>query len=591
MTSKPPELAGLVDAPELAIRLGVSLATIRSWRKRGVPWLPKPIGKIDGLVWRAEDLQGIEERMASRTAQSSAEIQAQQRRAKGAYYTPNQAAEVLAEWLVRGPGERYLEPSFGDGAFISAVNLFSNNTFNQRPNWIAYELDSKVAGDAIKSGLLLRHDVVKGDYLADGKTTPVDAVIANPPFVRLRNLPKPQVEAAQAANLSVTGSLMASSGSVWMPFLAKMTTNLTQGGRMAVVLPLDFTYVAYARSMWQFIAKNFSSIRIVRIHDRVFPDINQDVMILLADGYGGNTKSLRFEACNSVQDFSLGRFAVRSTIKVSDVVEGERAFQLALLKPELQKLIRTDFGGCLDAAGTLGNFRIGYVAGDKAFFHPLSKTVGTYRLPKSSLFPSMINARKMRGHGLHTSKMSKDVADLLWLPGEKLSVGEKSYIDHGVASGVSSGYKCAIREPWYKVPGVRTPDAILTVFSETPLLVVNDAGFFASNSLLCFYLLNGSVESFVQRWYTPLTLLSIGLQVHSLGGGVMVMVPNEAASVKIPRLAENKSRIKNIEYSLTQGDIVGAYESGNAETEALIGRRAMELVYEGIETLKHWRAR
>ena len=591
MNEKPQELAGLVDAPELAARLGVSLATIRSWRKRGAPWLPAPIGKLEGLVWRAEDLVGIEERMVVKGNSPAGELEGEQRRAKGAYYTPNQAADVLAKWIVRRRGERYLEPSFGDGAFVRAVNSVAESKFLERPNWIAYELDQKVASNAVQSGLLMEEEVLVRDYLGDQEYQLVDAVIANPPFVRLRNLSKAQAESAQAANMAVTGSHMASSGSVWMPFLAKMTTTLVRRGRMAVVLPLDFTYVAYARSMWGFLADRFSSLRVVRIHERVFPEINQDVMILLADGYGGNTDFLGFEAYDSVHGFGEQGPGTLSSISIEEILKGERAFQLALLKPELRELIRSDFGGKLELASKSGNFRIGYVAGDKYFFHPSSDAIRQFDLPPKSLHPALINARKMRGHGLRTSCMGGDVFDYLWLPAEDLSPGENLYVKHGVDSGVSTGYKCAIRKPWFVVPGAKKPDAILTVFSENPLLVINDAGWFASNSLLCFYLTEGDISEFVQKWYTPLTLLSIGLQVHSLGGGVMVMVPNEAASVRIPKLVSSGARIEAIESNLSQGNILGAYSSGEKDVERLIGPEALSLVYEGIKTLEHWRSR
>ena len=37
----------------------------------------------------------------------------------------------------------------------------------------------------------------------------------------------------------------------------------------------------------------------------------------------------------------------------------------------------------------------------------------------------------------------------------------------------------------------------------------------------------------VSSWYSPLTLLSAELEVHSLGGGVMVAVPREADAIRI----------------------------------------------------------
>jgi hypothetical protein len=250
-----------------------------------------------------------------------------------------------------------------------------------------------------------------------------------------------------------------------------------------------------------------------------------------------------------------------------------------------------DFNGLLESASTLVDFRIGYVAGDKDFFHPSTSVVSRHKLPRTNLHKSLTNARRVRGHGLWTSKMGAEVADNLWIPEKRLSAGELDYVDYGEKKGVSQRYKCRIRNPWYLVPGAKRPDAIVTVFSETPLLVVNDGGWLASNSLLCCYTRSGNLEEFVQRWYTSLTLLSIGLQVHSLGGGVMIMVPNEASNVRIPRIPYSKRSLEVLNEVLKKGDIRAAYETGDQALAKIIGEKNLALIQQGIDILAYWRAK
>ncbi|MDM7830411.1 hypothetical protein [Cellulomonas edaphi] len=56
-------LDDLYDIGRLAHRLEVENATIRVWLSRGVPWLPRPDGRLNGgAVWRASTLEGIEDR-------------------------------------------------------------------------------------------------------------------------------------------------------------------------------------------------------------------------------------------------------------------------------------------------------------------------------------------------------------------------------------------------------------------------------------------------------------------------------------------------------------------------------------------------
>ena len=65
MPDAPPRngLDDLYDIARLADRLGVEHATIRVWLSRKVPWLPPPDGRLNGgAVWRAETLDGLEDR-------------------------------------------------------------------------------------------------------------------------------------------------------------------------------------------------------------------------------------------------------------------------------------------------------------------------------------------------------------------------------------------------------------------------------------------------------------------------------------------------------------------------------------------------
>lgn len=56
-------LDDLYDIARLADRLGVEHATVRVWLSRRVPWLPPPDGRLNGgAVWRAETLDGLEDR-------------------------------------------------------------------------------------------------------------------------------------------------------------------------------------------------------------------------------------------------------------------------------------------------------------------------------------------------------------------------------------------------------------------------------------------------------------------------------------------------------------------------------------------------
>lgn len=509
-----------------------------------------------------------------------------ERKAYGAFYTPKDAAHYMATWAMRSREDVLLEPSIGDGSFVAAVNDVAASSGWPRPRLIAAELNPQVASEVVARGLLAAEELAVGNFLSM-PIRPVQAAIGNPPYVRLRALPKDQSEVAQRAVLTDMGESMQASGSVWMPFVVRIAQFLCPGGRMALVLPWDMTYVRYARPLWRHLANTFGSLRVVRVRERLFPDIGQDVLLLFADGKGRTTDSVSFEAHRTVADLIAGAPERASRVSVARILSGARAFQEALLPADVWKLW-TEARQWTIPVRDVATFNIGYITGHKDYFHPGRE----HGLPQASLRPAITNARRLRGGGLYTSKLGAAATSTLWLPGDELTESEAAYEERGRRLGVHRAYKCKVRDPWYRVPGVKVPDLVLSVFSSLPILMVNDSSYVATNSLLCGYLRQGSADGFASSWYTSLTLLHAELEVHSLGGGVLVLVPNETGNVRIPSPGTVPLKLlPGVERALDAGDLRAAYSIGDAALADRYGTDAVRLMREGVSALEDWRVK
>jgi adenine-specific DNA-methyltransferase len=132
------------------------------------------------------------------------------------------------------------------------------------------------------------------------------------------------------------------------------------------------------------------------------------------------------------------------------------------------------------------------------------------------------------------------------------------------------------------------------VFSSVPLLMVNDAGAFASNSLLCGYVRDGvGAAGVAASWYTSLTLLECELRIHSLGGGVLIIIPGEADKVRLPSTTAT-AHLAEVDALLRTGDIAGAYAVGDRHvlhSEAGLSDAEIELLRDGVDRLRCWRER
>lgn len=587
---------GLLDTKRAAARLGVDSNTFKVWASRsktsarGIPSLmPKAVGSLNGSVYLEEDIHILKKQLAERPEfqDGGSMMNPARKKLLGSYFTPSSAAELMARWSVRSPHDVVLEPSLGDGQFVRAVTNHASVEGWGSPKILAAEIDPATASAAVSQGCLTPEDLHVGDFLSTS-FPPVDVVIGNPPYVRLRAVDSKQKESAQKAMMDSLGCQMDVAGSLWMPFVAKSTSQLKIGGRLALVLPLDFTYVRYARSLWQFLGANFGHIMVLRFQKRVFTDILQNVLILLADEKGKTTPTVDFFAAESINDFDQSKISDRKRLRITDIVDGRRVFQRALISDDAirayEELLQYS-----STAATRAKFNIGYVAGNKKFFHPTAGDVSLFGIPENSLLPAAVSTRQLSGAGLRTSSMH--ITSRLWLPGSELTAGEIKYVRTGEDTRVDQAYKCQIRNPWFRVPGVKKPDVLLSVFSDRPTLHLNDAGWVASNSVLCGYLKSSEkAEPFAQSWYTALSLLSTELEVHSLGGGVMIAVPREADSIRL--LDAKHVRDRNLEplnSYLRNSSSEGAYRDGDPYIDALIGRQGTDLLWSALEEIGRWR--
>lgn len=533
------------------------------------------------VLW--QEVEPVTERPQARRTQ----------RERGAFYTPSQAASFMARWAIRRDGERVIEPSMGDGQFLRAIEIQAARAgLHGIESW-GVELDQATYRETVGGGVVEPERAILSDFL-EVDPFPVDVVIGNPPYVRLRHLPRVEADRASLIGSHGMGTQMDPAGSIWLPFVTHATSFLKDGGRLAFVLPFDLTYVRYAKPLWRFLGREFGSLRVVRVHERLFPELLQDVVILLANERGATASAVRYECFERRAELLDGSPTISSNLDLDRIIGDERPFMEALLPSDLQGLLQGRLRDITSPMRDRVTWNIGYVSGDKNYFHPSAETIAEFTLPKRSLVPAISSGRRATKHGLLTAGLPTSATQQLFLPPTDiaaLSDGEQRYVQHGQSAGVSHRYKCRIRDPWYVTPGVRRPDMVMPVFADVPTLLINDGGFAVSNSMLAGYLRNDSKEHVAAAWYNSATLLQIELAVHSLGGGVLVVVPREAGAI---RTVDDPAveAIPDIDQDLRLGAFERAYERGDSSTlqsKHGLSSNEVALLREGVQILRRWR--
>ena len=449
----------------------------------------------------------------------------------GAYFTPEDVAGSLVAWAVRSSGDRLLDPSCGDGRFLSL-----------HPNSVGIEQDQASAHAAITAApSALVHE---GDFFAWAAATceRFECAAGNPPFIRYQNF-KGAIRARALELCRAAGAEFSGLTSSWAPFLVAVSGLLKPGGRLAFVVPAEIGHASYAAPVLEHLVGHFSTVQLVAVREKLFPDLSEDCWLLFADGYGGRTSEIRLTIC---ERFSPSATPPRATMRV-EVMDWRETWRRRLrpfLMPKaaraLYQLVAADPESFrLNQAAQTG---IGYVSGANDFFHLRASEAERLSIPDALLLPSVRNGRALPAQTLTKAAVARWRRDdepmlLLRLPkAGKPPAAVKRYLDSSAGRAAQEAYKCRVRDPWWSVPDVRVPDYFLSYMSGlTPALVRNSAGATCTNSVHAVRMLDRDrMIRVAGQWGSPFAQLSCELEGHPLGGGMLKLEPREAGQVLIP---------------------------------------------------------
>lgn len=487
-------------------------------------------------------------------------------KALGAFYTNIQVADFLVWWAVRSARDTVMDPAFGGGVFIrSACNRLLELGGNPADHVFGVEVDPgvyKLIVDKIIDEFgIEKHNFLRRDFF-EFEPLPVNqvsVVVGNPPFIRYQKfVSEARTRAlAQAADQGVRLTQLSSS---WAPFVVHSTSMLKKGGRLAMVLPMEIAHASYALPVLKHLLNSFGKVTFLTFQKKLFPNLSEDTVLLLAENKGARHSTLLHRDLVHSGVLAEIQHSKRTTIPGTRKLEGELLIQGSQrliesfipkkareLYQELKQLTTTK------RLGELVDIGIGYVTGANDFFHLSPEEARLLEIPVRFLRAAVRRGRALSG--LHFTRRDwrkavtlGDAGYLLAIPRDaELPASVRKYLDQGRTRRVPQAYKCRVRSPWYSVPHVYQPDGFLTYMSGiAPRFVANDAGVVAPNSLHIVRhhhrskLTCGSIAAL---WQTSLTRLSVEIEGHALGGGMLKLEPAEADNCILPTPQISKSKI------------------------------------------------
>lgn len=487
---------------------------------------------------------------------------------RGGYYTPKPIAEFLSKWAIRSVQDEVLEPSCGDGAILETVAevlLRKGATKKETIDRIhGVEIDHDEAQKAYMRlcnlGLTITNGTIyNGDFFSycwthlapernlfssyDEEGRQFDAIIGNPPFIRYQHFKEEHRKIAfdLMKRLNLHPSKLTNA---WVPFIVAATMLLKDDGRLAMVVPAELLQVGYTAELRLFLSNMFKRITIFTFRKLLFPDIQQEVVLLCAEKNGKGPEGIDVVELNGLEDLMLhDNNGHKQTLFKPIDHSTEKWTQYYLTSGEIELIRGLRKNGRLQTLGNLASVDVGIVTGMNNFFvlteaekRHASLNGLTREIVTRSAHVGGLIFRESNWKAIAEQQLPSHLLCLPNVPFEELPQSAQEYVKKGEAEGWNTGYKCRIRKRWYIVPSLWVPDAfMLRQIHRYPKIILNQSSATCTDTIHRIKVRSGvKGEQLTAAFINSLTFAFSEIVGRSYGGGVLELEPREAEHLLIP---------------------------------------------------------
>lgn len=518
------------------------------------------------------------------------------RRLLGVYYTPDDIATILVQWALAGGSGPVLDPSCGGFAFLdAAIRFLSEKQLSGATSLVCgVDIDPDCFGKGCRTEPLVEIRCVKDDFLSilphELPGSPYAAIVGNPPYVRHHWIKGKQRNSARAVVAESAVSLPGTA-SLWAYFLLHSLRFLSDGGRLAMLLPQAILQADYAAPIRETLANSFRCTKLIQIRHRLFADTDEAAVVAACSGFGarGEIQTLAVESAADIQSvltessqypqnpfcFPLGAAEVGSK-SVALLHEIAR-------RPELMRL------------GDMADVRIGLVTGANQYFVRSVEDLDGLEIPGSLRHPIVARARWLKGldftiadHEAHAEK--EEAAFLVRPAGAAEDQLVQTWIEAGVEEGFHTRYKCSLRKDWFRVELPPPSDAFATCArAGSPMVVLNRAQFQNTNATHCVTWnsdFKAKPEAVVVGFLTSAVSTWAELWGRRFGGGALKIEPSTLKNAPIPVVRGAEDVFEKLDRMLRDGQ----EERARRIADVRVLREGLGLEDQEIKTLQGLRS-
>ncbi|MCD4746184.1 MAG: class I SAM-dependent methyltransferase [Bacteroidales bacterium] len=343
---------------------------------------------------------------------------------------------------------------------------------------------------------------------------------------------------------------------VWVSFVVGSSLLLKENGKIGFVIPAEILQVSYAQQLRGFLAHFYNKINIISFEKLVFPDIQQEVVLLLCEKNGSDSHLIEHLELRDASE--LGKLDVsvlRSPSKKIDFKFNKWTYYF-LEQEEINFLEKIAERKNIPTISNYANVEVGITTGANDYFTVPLLVVEAYDL-KEFAKPMVgrsvqVNSVIFTKEDWELNRQTKAKSHLLVFPSKENINGQKgasSYIKLGESMGINKGYKTSIRDNWFVIPSIKLSDALFIRRNNLyPRLILNEAEAYTTDTMhRVFMKKDTNKKAFIASFYNSLSLAFSEIVGRSYGGGVLELMPSEAGKILLPYQTENAELLSTID--------------------------------------------
>lgn len=469
-------------------------------------------------------------------------------REKGQFWTPRWVAEAMVAYCLADGAESVFDPAVGAGVFFIAAKEMARKK-RRRINLFGAELDRDALRQAESNGLSARdlELVVIGDFVLRPPDKRFPAIVANPPYIRHHRLSSSIKGSLRALSVELIGKELDGRAGLHIYFLLRALQLLSEGGRLAFIMPADTCEGVFARTLWRWITSRYRLDAVVTFTPEAspFPKVDTNPIILLIRNAQPESHFLwaqcRRPGGETLREWIEADFDLDSTdaltIHRRDLQEGHDS---GLSRPPSER----SNGGI-----TLADFASvmrGIATGANEFFFLTQRQATELKIPAEMLLPAIGRTRDAPTEEITEDTLRELEAagrpTLLFAPdGRELDdfpEAARRYLRQGRDAELDKRPLIATRRPWYKMEIRKAPPFLFAYLGRrNARFIRNLAGVMPLTSFLCVYPHREDADSIARLWQAlrhPDTVGNLALVGKSYGAGAIKVEPRALERLPIP---------------------------------------------------------